>query len=137
MGQLIVPARGARVLPTANTFAGGWLVENVSFAIQAPSLGRERLLLPTDLLLVDQRGWCTHACTHVRLLLVPPRRHTHGGVLVARVTEWFVGTEDVADPDWDTWRGCKSSRSLPSLGGDFRGRDIWMRSGTRRPRAGY
>lgn len=96
-------------------------MENVSFAIQAPSLGRERPL-PTDLLLVDQRGWCTDARTWELSL--------RGDILtvvswVAWVTEWFVGTDDVADPDWDTWRGCKSSRSLLRCG-DFRGRDNYL-----------
>lgn len=38
---------------------------------------------------------------------------------MARATEWFVGTDDVADPDWDAWRGCKSSRSLPPSGDTF------------------
>ena len=46
---------------------------------------------------------------------------------MAPATGWFVGTDDVGDLDWETWRGCKSSppvRDAPLLGkkaGDFPG----------------
>lgn len=83
--------------------------------------------------IVDWR-WGVHVTLVVHVgewfrLIVPPRRYTHGGweCLVAPATGWFVGTDDVGDLDWETWRGCKSSppvRDAPLLGkkaGDFPG----------------